>query len=71
MTTNDGVGLSAAETEALRRVAGIMIPASEAFGVPGADDALIFADIVRSLGRDTADVRTALAGLGARVLRTG
>ena len=38
--------------KALRRVAGIMIPASEAFGVPGADDALIFADVVRSLGRD-------------------
>jgi hypothetical protein len=42
-----------------------VIPASETFGVPGADDALIFADIVRSLGRDTADVRTALAALGA------
>ncbi len=65
MTTDDGVGLSAAETEALRRVAGIMIPANEALGMPGADDALIFADIVRSLGRDTADVRTALAALGS------
>jgi hypothetical protein len=64
MTTDFGPDLSAAEVAVLRRVAGIMIPASEAFGVPGADDPVIFADIVRSLGRDTADVRTALAALG-------
>ncbi len=65
MTTDCGVELSATEAEILRRVAGIMIPASEVFGVPGADDPVIFADIVRSLGRDTSDVRTALAALGA------
>jgi hypothetical protein len=65
MTADFGPDLSAAEAAVLRRVAGIMIPASEAFGVPGADDPVIFADIVRSLGRDTADVRTALAALGA------
>jgi hypothetical protein len=65
MTTDFGPDLSTAEVAVLRRVAGIMIPANHAFGVPGADDPMIFADIVRSLGRDTADVRTALIALGA------
>jgi hypothetical protein len=65
MTTDFGPDLSTAEVAVLRRVAGIMIPANQAFGVPGADDPMIFADIVRSLGRDTADVRTALIALGA------
>jgi hypothetical protein len=64
MTTDFGPELSAAEARILQRAAGIIIPASEAFGVPGADDPAIFADIVRSLGRDTADVRVALAALG-------
>lgn len=53
--------LTAAETRDLRALAGIMIPASATYGVPGADDELIFADILRSLERDTADARTALA----------
>ena len=44
--------LSAAEQDCLRCIAGHMIPASEAYGVPGADDAIIFADMVRSIGRD-------------------
>jgi hypothetical protein len=57
--------LSPTETENLRRIAGLMIPASEEHGVPAADDPLIFADIVRSLGRDLADVRAALAELSA------
>jgi hypothetical protein len=34
-----------------------MVPPSCAYGVPGANDPIIFADIVRSLGRDEADVR--------------
>lgn len=42
-----------------------MIPASEEFGVPGADDAAIFADIVGSLGRDHAHVRAALGQFSA------
>jgi hypothetical protein len=57
--------LSPAETRDLHRVAGMMIPASEEYGVPGADDPVIFTDIVRSLGRDAADVRAALAELAA------
>jgi hypothetical protein len=56
-------GLSSSEVHDLRRIAGMMIPASAEFGTPGADDAEILADILRSLGRDLADVRTALAEL--------
>lgn len=52
--------LSDAEIRDLRALAGIMIPASSAHGVPGANDELIFADIVKSLERDTADARIAL-----------
>jgi hypothetical protein len=55
--------LSARESQDLHRIAGIMIPASAQYGVPGADDPLIFADVVASLGRDLDDVRGALAAL--------
>ncbi len=55
--------LTPAEQRDLRRLAGIMIPASAEYRVPGADDEVIFADIVRSLGRDREDVRKALAML--------
>ena len=44
--------LSPAETRNLHRIAAMMIPASEAYGVPGADDPVIFTDIVRSLGME-------------------
>jgi hypothetical protein len=57
--------LSPAEQRDLRCVAGMMVPASEAFGVPGADDAAIFADITASLGRDFGAVRQALIVLAA------
>jgi hypothetical protein len=56
-------GLTAAERLELRRLAGFMVPASAEYGVPGADDETIFADIVASLGRDANDVRKALAVL--------
>jgi hypothetical protein len=66
MTTHESdATLSPAETRDLRRIAGVMIPASEEHSVPGADDLAISADILRSLGRDTAGVRTALAELAA------
>ena len=55
--------LTPAESRDLRCVAGMMIPASAEFGVPGADDATIFADIIGTMGRDTAQVREALADL--------
>jgi hypothetical protein len=47
----------------LRRLAGFMVPPSADYRVPGADDTAIYADIVRSLGRDRDDVRKALAML--------
>ena len=55
--------LSPAETRDLRAFAGLMIPASMRYGVPGADDETIFADIVKSLGRDRDDVLAALKRL--------
>lgn len=55
--------LNPTETRDLRAFAGTMIPASERYDVPGADDEAIFADIVRSLGRDREDVGLALQRL--------
>lgn len=56
-------GLSPAEARDLQRIVGIMIPADDIHRVPGADDPAIFADIVGTMGRDTADVQAALAAL--------
>jgi hypothetical protein len=63
MGTDAETGLSVSQRQDLRRIAGIMIPASAEFAVPGADDARIFADIEASLGRDVGEVRAALAVL--------
>ena len=57
--------LTAEQIRDLRALAGVMIPASAAYGVPGADDELIFNDIVRSLERDHGDICRALAHLAA------
>ena len=57
--------LTAAEIADLRCLAGMIVPASAKYGVPGADDDAIVADIVASLGRDTDHVRAALASLRA------
>jgi hypothetical protein len=59
-------GLSAAEIRDLGDVAGTMIPADPAFGVPGADDPAILVDIARSVGRDLPLVRQALAAIAAK-----
>jgi hypothetical protein len=56
-------GLTVTELRDLRRLAGLMVPASAEYGVPGADDESIFADIARSLGRDEPAIHTALAML--------
>ena len=53
------------ETRDLRAFAGMMIPASADYGVPGADNEAIFADILRSLERDRDDIVRALARLTA------
>ncbi|MBY0320199.1 MAG: hypothetical protein K2X72_15860 [Reyranella sp.] len=55
--------LSAIEIDDLRAFAGMMIPASAAYGVPGADDPTIFADILANLGRDRDDIAAALRRL--------
>lgn len=63
MGSDQDPALTPAEADAVRRIAGMMIPADPAYGVPGADDDLIFADIVRSLGRDRDDVVASLSSL--------
>jgi hypothetical protein len=63
MGNDTATGLSPAEARDLRRIAGIMIPADATYRVPGADDPAIFADIADTLGRDTSEVRAALAAL--------
>jgi hypothetical protein len=52
--------LTPAQRDDLRAIAAEMIPASDEFDVPGADDPAIQADIVATLGRDTESVREAL-----------
>jgi len=52
--------LTPAQREDLCAIAGVMIPASVEFDVPGADDPVIQADIVATLGRDADLVREAL-----------
>ncbi len=59
----DETPLSAGETRDLKAFAGMMIPASARYAVPGADDEVIFADVVKSLGRDRDDVGAALRRL--------
>jgi hypothetical protein len=54
------ITLTPAQRDDLRAIAGIIIPASMEFDVPGADDPAIQADIVATLGRDAALVRETL-----------
>ena len=59
------LALTGAERRSLRRIAALMIPASAAHDVPGADDDAIFADILASLGRDAGLVQRAMRRLDA------
>jgi hypothetical protein len=52
--------LSSTQRNDLRTVAAMIIPASTEYAVPGADDAAIQADILKTMGRDTEGVRAAL-----------
>jgi hypothetical protein len=63
METESERRMTETELRDLRRLAGFMLPSSAEHGAPGADDALIFEDIVSALGRDRDDVRAALAML--------
>jgi len=60
--------LTPVQRDDLRAIAGAIIPASVEFDVPGADDPVIQADIVATLGRDAGLVREALIEL-ARLAR--
>lgn len=55
--------LSDAAVRDFRALAHCIIPSNATYDVPGADDELIFADILRSLERDHDRVRQALAQL--------
>jgi hypothetical protein len=55
-------GLSVPERRLLADMAGAMIPADAKLGMPAANDALILADIEKSIGRDLPLVRQALQG---------
>ncbi|WP_375779666.1 hypothetical protein ACE103_12495 [Bradyrhizobium sp. ma5] len=57
---SDAKQLTAAQRADLRTVAAMIVPASEEYKVPGADDAVIQADMLATLGRDTALVAQAL-----------
>ena len=50
--------LTADQRRSLRCLAEIMIPANAEYGVPGAGDDAIFAEILRNLGRDAEHVVT-------------
>ena len=52
--------LTSIQREDLRVIAAMMIPASNAYKVPGADDPAIQADILATLGRDTEMAAAAL-----------
>jgi hypothetical protein len=55
--------LTPAQRADLRAISGIIVPASMAFDVPGADDPAVQADMLATLGRDTGSVREALEQL--------
>ncbi len=57
---SDDKTLTSAQRDNLRAVAAMIIPASSEYKVPGADDAAVQADIIATLGRDTALVSAAL-----------
>jgi hypothetical protein len=52
--------LTRRQSDDLRAIAAMMIPASAEYDVPGADDAAIQAEILATLGRDTLPVVQAL-----------
>ena len=57
--------LSEDEIAALTRIARLIIPASEAHGVPGGDDPAIMNGVLAGARRDPAPVRAALAAFEA------
>ena len=60
---DDQPPLTQDQTHSLRLLAGMMIPASQEYGVPGADDPVIFDRIVAAANSDAAPVEESLKGL--------
>lgn len=58
------MSLTPTEIATLIAAAGMMIPPSAAYAVPGADDPAIIADLTRTVGRDLVALQRALAALG-------
>ncbi|WFU22933.1 hypothetical protein QA649_33345 [Bradyrhizobium sp. CB1717] len=56
----DQFTLTPRQRQDLRTIAAMIIPPSEEYRVPGADDDIIQADILATLGRDTGSVAAAL-----------
>src|SRR5215218_3927392 len=56
----DPLSLTPRQRDDLRTIAAMIVPASDEYKVPGADDAAIQADMLATLGRDTALVAQAL-----------
>ena len=56
----DQLTLTPRQRQDLRAIAAMIIPSSEEYRVPGADDGIIQADILATLGRDTRQVVAAL-----------
>src|ERR1700740_3599094 len=52
--------LTSAQRDDLRVISRMMIPESDEYKVPGADDAAVQGDIIATLGRDTKMVAAAL-----------
>ncbi|KJC46763.1 hypothetical protein UP09_12190 [Bradyrhizobium sp. LTSP885] len=57
---SDSNELTSAQRDDLRTIAAMIVPASDEYKVPGADDPTIQADILSTLGRDAALVAKAL-----------
>jgi hypothetical protein len=57
---SEATELTAAQRNDLRTIAAMIVPASDEYKVPGADDAAIQADMLATLGRDAALVAQAL-----------
>jgi hypothetical protein len=64
----DQLSLSRRQRDDLRTIAAMIVPASDEYRVPGADDPAIQADMLATLGRDAVLVRQALDHL-ARLAR--
>ena len=59
------------ELRDLSCIAGMMIPPNTEFGVPGADDPAVIAEILRSLGNDLPAVQAALKDVAGLATMSG